>query len=227
MTQAAAVLARVRAQLIDDAPTKRWSDSELLRWLSDGQRTIASLMPSAVSKVASVKLAEGTRQSIPADGHLLLTVIRNMGTNGEKPGRSVRIVSREIMDAQHPYWHTDPSSDVIRNYMFDPQDAQSFYVHPPASGRSYLELRYAYVPEELAATTDALAVNDIYITALFDYVMFRAHQKDSDFSAGQALANVYLQAFTLAAAGRSAGEQAENPNLQLTPFNPQVKGAAK
>lgn len=227
MALASDIIARVRTQLIDEAPTRRWTDAELLWWLSDGQRTIAALAPSSVNKVSVVKLVPGTRQTLPADGHMLLTVTRNMGKSGTKPGRAVRVVSREIMDAQNPEWHADPASTDVRNFLYDPQDTRTFFVYPPSNGLGYVEINYAYVPNVLTGLSDMLAVRDIHLTALFDYVMFRAHQKDSDYAAGQALASTYMQAFMLTVTGRLSGELEDSPNMQLAPFNPQVRGAAK
>lgn len=227
MATAEIIINRVRTQLIDTGPAQRWSDEELLRWVSDGQRTIALAVPSAVSKRVTVQLTEGTLQELPSDGHLLLSVIRNMGTDGQTPGRAIRLVTREIMDAQNPDWHSAPKETVIKNYVFDPQERTSFWVYPPSNGCGYVQLNYAYVPDELVSVADELVVARIWHTPLFDYVMWRAHQKDSEFAAGQQVANGYLQTFIAAIGVQGDGESEDNPNLQLTPFNPLVRGAAK
>lgn len=225
---ASTIIDRARNLLSDTRDTKRWSDAELLRYLSDGQRTLAALQPGdAASKRVVVQLVAGTRQSLPADGIQLLSVFRNMGSNGTTPGRVVRLVTRDILDAQNLYWHVDTAETHIQNYIYDPSDSLNYYVYPPSNGLGYVELNYAATPAELVALTDSIALIDIYITPLTDYVMFRAHQKDSDFGAGQVVAQSYLQAFKLFIDGSDAGAKEENPNLQMAPFNPQVKGASK
>ena len=40
------ILTRVRTQLIDELTQQRWTDPELLRWLSDGQRTLVAMDPA-------------------------------------------------------------------------------------------------------------------------------------------------------------------------------------
>jgi hypothetical protein len=219
------VITRVRELLIDNGTSPRWTDAELLRHLSDGQRAISRADPTAIQKVAVMQLAEGTRQSLPADGESLLTITRNMGTTGTVPGRAVRIIRRDIIDDQNPMWHTEAKVTTIYNYIYDPTDSDAFFVYPPSNGLGHVEINYCYVPAELDELTDELDVDDIYITPLTDYVMFRALQKDSDFAAGMQRAQMHFQAF-VAFLGVD-GEDDVNPNLQTTPFDPAKKGTAR
>jgi len=224
---AQSIIDRVRIQLIDEGVTKRWSDAELLKWLSDGQRTIVSVSPGNSSITDTIPLVSGTKQLIPADGHMLLSIIRNNSSDGNNPGRAVRIVSREILDAQNPNWHTATASATAQNYIFDPQEPTKFYVYPPNTGAGYLDVVYSVLPTDMTSTTATLVVQDIFQTALFDYVMFRAHQKDSDFAAGQGLAATYLQLFMAAVGARDTGILGSNPNLQLGAPDPGNRGSAK
>jgi hypothetical protein len=220
------ILDRVRTQLIDINAVQRWTDTELLKWLSDGLRTVVGIVPSAASSTAIQALVQGTKQAIPANGYMLFSVVRNCNSDGSQPGRAVRITDRELLDAQNPDWHTATPSSAVTNYVFDPQEPDIFYVYPPNDGAGFVQLSYAVQPTELAATTDTIPLKDLYLTPLVDYVLFRAYQKDSDFGAGMAQAQMYLQLF-MAFFGQSESAQKEsNPNLQLTPFNPDVKGAA-
>ena len=217
---------RVRSQLIDTAADQRWTDEELLRWLSDGQRSVVAFSAGASSITAVAQLDSGTRQYLPSNAHMLLTIVRNVLPTSD-PGRACRIVSREVIDAQDPYWHTATAQTTVYNYIFDPQEPKKFYVYPPNTGAGLVELVYAVLPPELTSLNDPLSVQELYQTALVDYVMFRAHQKDSDFAAGQAVAAQYLQLF-LAYMGQ--GEQSQlqsNPNLQLMPPDAGTRGSAK
>ena len=222
---AATVITRVREILVDEETTKRWSDAELLRHLSDGQRTIARISPDAVQKVAVVQLDEGTRQELPADGESLLTVVRNMGTNGTTPGRAVRIIRRDIIDDQNPNWHSDMKTSVCYNYIYDPTDSKAFFVYPPSNGNGYVEISYCYTPDEVDSLTDELDVSNVYVAALTEFVCFRALLKDTDFAAGMQRASLHLDSFKMFMG--SDGEIETNPNLQTTPFDAKVKGAAR
>lgn len=221
------IIDRVRTQLIDTGTTQRWTDSELLKWLSDGQRSVVAFAPSASSTDAVLQLASGTKQSIPSDGHMLLTIVRNTDVTGTTGGRVCRIVTRELLDAQNPDWHNSSNSTTVQNYIFDPMEPKKFYVYPPNDGTGYVECVYSVMPSDLTSVSDVLDVQDIYQTALVDYVLFRAHQKDSDFAAGQAVAQNYLQLFLSYMGQGEASQVASNPNLQLTPPNPATKGTAR
>lgn len=224
---ASTIIDRVRSQLLDTGAVKRWTDGELLTYLSDGQRAIVAASASAANSVIVVNLTEGTRQGIPSNGYALLSVIRNIGDDMVTPGRAVRLVEREALDNQNPDWHSATATKVVQNYVYDPSDHTRFYVYPPNDGTGKLQINYARMPVDLVATSDVLTVQDIFQTPLFDYCMFRAHQKDSDFAAGQAAAAQYLQLFTTFMSAIAGAEAVETPNLALGGTQLTIKGAAK
>lgn len=225
---ASTIVTRARGQLIDEKATQRWSDAELLRWLSDGQRMIVTMSPSLGEATSIFKLVVGTKQTVPAGAFMLLDVKRNMGVDGLTPGRAVRVVTRELMDSFDPYWHSGARSSVTENYIHDPRQPKTFYCSPPSTGTNYLETSCAFVPPEITdIVAGVISVDDLYQTALFDYVMFRAHQKDSDYSAGEGKASVYLQLFLAAFGQYEASKLTEGPNAALGPTDLSRKGAAK
>lgn len=196
---ASSILSRVRTQLIDNQSgglPYRWTDAELLAWLSDGQRTVAATIPRASSKLYVLALVAGTRQVLPADAFQLITCIRNLGTSGSTPGRSLQKVNRDLMDIQYPTWPADTQTAAPTLWLYDLADPTAFHVYPGNNGTGKIEVLYSMLPTELVLTTDPLTVKDIYLTPLFDYVMYRAHAKDSDYAAGQGLAAMYLTSFT-------------------------------
>lgn len=220
------IIDRVRSQLIDTDTSPRWTDAELLRWTSDAQRTIVSLIPAATSTTVTLSLSSGTRQTIPSDGHMLLSVIRNLNADSSS-ARAVRITTRELLDGYNSDWHASPSTKYVQNYTYDPQTPDVFYVYPPNNGLGKVEITYSIMPTELTTGTDNLTVADIYQTAVIDYVMYRAHQKDSDYAAGQAVAAGYLQIFLAHLGQGDAAELNNSPNMQLAPSNPNTKGSAR
>lgn len=202
---AQSIISRVRTQLIDVGATQHWSDAELLQWLSDGLRTLVGANPAASATRFELAMVAGTKQTLPADGHLLLDVERNT------TGRAVRKADQAALDAFSPEWHTSTQAAAVKHYIYNPLMQQQFYVYPPNDGTGSLQIIYSVMPADLTAVSDVLPVDDIYQTALFDYVMYRCHQKDSDYAAG-GVANAYFTAFQAVATGTVAGEAAQQPN---------------
>lgn len=197
---ASSILDRVRTQLIDTAVDQRWADEELLDYLSEAQRAIVAAIPTAYTRTVGHTLTAGTRQAIPADGYLALTVIRNT------EGRAVTPVAREILDRQYPTWHLDTPVEDIRHFFVEPNDPKAFYCYPPSDGLGEVTLVYSAIPPDITSTGDTIAVDDIYAGPLFDYVMYRAHQKDNDYAAGQGVAQTYFASFAAFLGASKGGE---------------------
>jgi hypothetical protein len=224
---AQSIISRVRTQLIDTGTAQRWTDSELLQWLSDGQRTLVSLVPDASAATVTQALTTGSRQTIPSNGRMLLNIVRNMSDNGTTAARAVVVTTRDLLDSLDLNWTAAASEAEVQSYIYDPQQPTVFYVYPPNDGSGAVEMVYSTLPPELTALTENLSVADIYQTALVDYVLHRAYLKDSDFAAGLSLASNYLQLFLAQVGQGQNAELANNPNLQLGPSDPSTKGAAK
>ena len=193
---ASSIVNRVRQQLIDNGSTQRWSDTELLYWLSDGQRTVVSMNPTASATLATMALVAGTRQSLPSAAFKLLNVYRNL-TAGGVSGVSCLFVPRELLDTQYPSWHTaSTATSAVTHWTYDEIDPLAFYVYPRNDGTGSVEINYSANPTDVASTSANISVRDIYSNALFDYVMYRAHSKDGDYAGGQALATQYFQSFS-------------------------------
>lgn len=215
--QASSILDRVRTQLIDINAVKRWSDDELLQWLHDGERTICEITPAATTTRTVLSLDAGTRQELPADANMLLNVIRNVASDGTSPGRAIRVVAREMLDTFDYNWHATTPSSVVQNATYDVDERSYFYVYPPNNGSGKVEVTYSKSPQPFASTAENIHVRDNYAVALFDYVMFRALQKDSDFAAGTQQATMYLNMFNAVMGIGQAGTATEDPNRNLAP----------
>jgi len=213
---ASAVIDKASVQLLDVGNT-RWSRAELLGWLNDGQRQIVLMSPHTNNKTAVVQLATGTRQTLPADGWKLLDVIRYMGnTSTPKPGRAIRIISESLLNAYNPNWHNAKTSDIPQNYIFDPQEQTAFYVYPPNTGCGRVLINYTAVPADLASEESPIEVNDIYQTALLDYILYRANSKDAEYAPGLQLASGYFSTFMASMGIRKDADTENNPNQGLS-----------
>ena len=221
---AKSIIDKAAIQLTDISGV-RWTRAELLGWINDAQRQIVIMSPNATNKIAVMKLVAGTRQSIPSDGWTLLEVIRYMGTAGTKPGRAIRLASRELIDSYNPDWHSDTPNLVPRHYIFDLQDQTAFFVYPPNTGNGYIELNYSPDPVDLVLETEIIKVKSIFETAILDYVLYRACSKDAEYAPGLALAAGYLQTFNTSMGQKSQSELTNSPNQQFAPKDQSKPGS--
>jgi hypothetical protein len=197
MLLASAVLQRVQ-DILQDTTGVRWPEAELIRYLNDAQREVVLHKPDASSATRSVPLVAGTKQAIPADGLRLLDVVRNMGVGGNAPGRAITLLGRGVLDAQRRGWHAETASASVDHYLFDMRDPKTFYVYPPATGTTQIEVMISVVPADIATAASPVALPALYSNALIDYVLYRAYSKDADFAANLERSMVHYQAFATA-----------------------------
>jgi len=175
--------------IIQDETNTRWPRDELLTWLNDGQREIVLLKPDSYAQNKSIQLIAGTKQAIPADGIQLIDVVRNMGTDGETPGRVIKRIDRRILDDQRPDWHTEPAVGYVQHYVFDDRDPKTFYVYPQAPETAvYVEVIYSSAPTDITDENSYITLDDIYANAVLDYILYRAYLKDADYAVNSARA---------------------------------------
>lgn len=194
--------------VLQDAENVRWSREELLEWFNAAQRAVVEIRHDAYPVTDVVTLAAGTKQSIPAGGHALLNVLRNMGTDGATPGRAIRKVPRELLDVGTPDWHSATASTVTRHYTYDPLVPHQFFVYPPATGTADVELVYAATPAEVTDENDTITLDDVYANALLDYILYRAYSKDFELAGNAERADKHLSRFTSTLAMKSTADGA-------------------
>lgn len=252
------VLRRVSVQLTD-APDaagqfERWTERELVDWLNDGQRVIAKYLPSSCARIDVIKLTAGTRQSIEKvlatnikngdglaatdlRGKILLDVVRNMGADGATPGRSVRVVAREQLDASSPTWHQEKASSV-REFTYDPRTPNYFYVYPGADPAAsvWVEVAWLVNPAEIpylqdsmridGASTALISIDDEFVDDLVNYMLARAQMKDAEVAGNSNLAAGFTNLFVSSINAQAKALTGVNPNLKTLPFTPDAPGAA-
>jgi len=212
-------------ETLQDSTSVRWPVGELARYFNDGQREVALYRPDATVTTAAFTCASGSKQALPAGGSKLLDIPRNTTTS-----KAVRLVNREILDAQQPGWHGITPSTGVVHFTYDLRDPRVFYVYPPATSATSLEIVYSAYPTDITepasgtytAITGNLGVPDIYGNVVLDYILYRAYMKDSEYAGNTGRAQAHYTAFanalgveiksTLVAAPSTVG----NPNVAGT-----------
>jgi hypothetical protein len=257
------LLWRVSQTLTDTKPQqfKRYTERDMVMALQCGVKALCKYLPSAGVRSAVVKLEPGTRQSIAKvpqarvlfqDGTAafdlfaiqLEDVPRNMGADGQTPGRAIRIADRQRRDRLDPNWHTGEADAVVREYFFNPQDPTTLYVSPPVpadvdvwvdmqlvappkaipdGGNAGNEL-YAY--DAVTPSTQVVGIDDQFEDELWNYCCAYLLLADAKSQESMSRAQLHAQAFTGSINSIVAQLTGQNPNLKTLPFAPEVPGAA-
>jgi hypothetical protein len=146
--------------------------------------------------------------------------VRNLATTSNK--YSVRLTDRRSLDTQRRSWYSDTPSASVELYMFDPRTPKEFLVYPPATIAARLEVIYSVLPAEHTlsdaqllnpATAETIRIDDIFATALFDYMLYRAYSKDSEQTAMMQRAVAHYQAFQNALGIKQQVDAASQPGV--------------
>lgn len=193
----------LRAATIINDKSGVWSQTnELVRWLNDGQREVVIYRPDATATPSTMTCVEGTRQTLPAGGKKLMSVVRN-ATGTKKP---IRLVDMSAMDGFYPGWHSRPTAAEIQNYMFDSRQPDIFWVYPPAKDTCQIDIIYSAAPADITEPADGatyssvsgnISIIDSLANALLDYIVYRAFSKESTFGNGD-VALAHYKAFMAA-----------------------------
>lgn len=179
------VVRRISVLMQDSSPQfARMKETEIIDNLMDAQSAICEFLPSACSRIDSIRLLPGTLQSLelipavrclPSDGStptapivgsLLLDVLCNTGNAGTTPGKAVRRMTdgRSLMDSFDPDWH-NKAATVIDHFIFDPRMPRHFHVTPGVHASTPVWVRLAYVALPLAIPNTGTPGSELYAAA--------------------------------------------------------------
>jgi hypothetical protein len=254
-------LRRVSKLLQDISPQFiNYPEQEAVDALNDAHLAIAKFLPSAASRVDAVKLVPGTQQSIetilaasckPGDGSTpaapiygvsLLGVRRNMGADGLTPGRIIRVVDQEVLDAQDADWHLAArAKTAVQVYTYDPLTPLYFSVSPPVHASTAVWVTVAYNAQPIripntgtpgaelyladGASSATIQIRDEFIDDLVNYVVARANMKDAEWADGNK-ASYFAGLFLGSINAKVQVLTGTNPNLKRLPMAPEPIGAA-
>lgn len=165
---------------LNDTGNDTWSKATLIEYINSAQKTIATFRPDSSQTTVSVQMNAGSKQSMPAAARRLLEITRNMGSDGNTPGSTVRPADHESLRLFDGGWHSSTQTAEINNYSYSEKTPDIYYVDPPSDGTGYVEMSYSVVPTEVTQTTDTLDLNDIYKEPIIQWMMFRAYSVEVD-----------------------------------------------
>jgi hypothetical protein len=200
----------------------RWPRVELQNWINEAYLNIILLRPDANSKTGTFTCTAGTRQVITTEfpsALRLLDVTRNLAATSTK--KVVRLVARAVLDDQRPAWHSETGTVNIQHYTFDPRQPKEFFVYPPATTSAELEVVYTDAPgshtlsesdlDPAGSNTEVIKLDDIYMSPIIDWVLYRAYSKDAEYGQNEVRAAAAYQAFNTAIGNKTASDTAVSP----------------
>lgn len=206
------------AEILQDTANVSWTVAQLIEWVNDAIRALALVKPDSTAVTATQQLtASQTKQSLSGASDLrLIQLVRNMGANGTTIGRAIRLGDMNSLDSFDPNWHTATPDSVVREYMFNAERPDEFWVSPPVHATTpvYVELIKSVLPASVSAITDTLPVKDIYGPPLIEWCCYRAFSRDSERTPNWARAARHFQAFFNLLQVKIQADMAINPKVR-------------
>lgn len=182
---------QVNDQLVDDGFT-RWPKDKLLDYFNDAQRTVCLIRPDAFIKEDSFACVAGTKQTLPDDGSRLVDVRMNAA------GYAVVNRQRREITELYPTWYGTTGEDQPEAFIYDEREPKTFFLFPGVSVGLVVEIIYSAAPpiHEISSLdpADKADLDNMYSTAITEFMMYKAHSKDFEHSE-QAKAAQHYQMF--------------------------------
>lgn len=201
--------------LLIDKDHERWPVDELIRWANESLGAILSRRPAALSRRVVHPLQAGVYQTIPDGASLLLDVVRNIGADGVASGRPIRRSDRQQLDDIDPDWPMGTPKAEIKQYTYDDRVPDVFYVYPPAIAGTKVEILISGVTDDISAIGQSLDIGYEYVEPVVNYVCYRCHSKDFEYS-NAAVAAAFYQAFEASLGIKNQMQATVSPNLPTT-----------
>lgn len=181
----------------EDSANYRWSDAELIDYLNAGIRQIVVLLPEAntTETIEDTGTSRVARQVLPTGGIKFIRVARNYADDGTTPQGTVRFCEKDVLDTFDPDWEYDSTikadgANFFEHFCHDSREPKAYYLYPPpaADNKRYAAV-YSTVPTAVTAVGNTYPLDDEYVNAAIQYIVYRALTKE----ARQTLPNQFRQ----------------------------------
>lgn len=170
----------------DDEKYTRVKAEDWVKFYNSAQRQLVLQRPDANCKYDSWKLtADTTKQPLPADALVLISIVRNMGSDGATPGAPIREVDQSVIQDFDATWHSEAGETEVELVAYSRRTPKHFWVYPRvhATTSVYVEGAYGYAFSEVAyadiGSTDVEA-DDQFINPLLEWMLREAWSIDTD-----------------------------------------------
>lgn len=186
------------AQDLTDPSYRIWSKENLTEYLNSAVLLISEFRPDTTSDIINLTLVPGTKQLLPEEARRLLDIVRNMGSDGSTPGKPIWSIDEPTLNTFRPKWHSEAGKTVVKNFVYDERTPSVFYTYPPvhATTTVIVEAKVQKNPDKVVdVDNDPIPLNDAYVTAIKQWMLYRAYSKETDSMDSRTLAKEHYQAF--------------------------------
>lgn len=179
---------------LGDANSVTWPEPTLIMYLNQALLALVSVRPDASEYTTILTLAAGSRQQLPEDGLRLLSVFRNTNADGAFIGPIVRHIERTSLDDLNGAWMLEAPSEFCQEYWYDERAPRQFWTNPVIAG-ARVEASICRRPPALTAGGDTIPVDDVFVPALREWILYLAWGRDDELSPTSARAKDHRTTF--------------------------------
>lgn len=225
----ASTIVKKSSVILRDEAGRRWRPSELLGWLNDGQREVGILKPDTSTVMQSIIMVAGSEQQIPASCVRLFDISHNAGADGTTVSTPIRLIEKEELDMLDPTWRTAGAANDVIHYVFDGRAPKSWHCYPPQlAGGRYVRAMVQINPTDctilgvendlgvVGVADTVIFLDDLYQTALVEYVISRAYDKNDENRDAQR-SDMFYRRFLQRLGLRDRVEVSTDPNRNAPP----------
>ena len=199
-------------EILQDNTNVKWSQQSLISYLNDAQREIVLIRPDANVSNEQFTLAQSAKQTLPADALRLLSLYKNASPTT----KTIQNIQKKVLDDTVSDWY-GTTGTFVEYYVYDERDPKHFYVYPhPSGGGHKADIVFSFAPDKIniadfSTSTTVIGLDDIYANAIFDYMLYRAYQKDTESASDLNKATLFLQSFQNSMGIKSQADTASSP----------------
>ena len=174
---------------LSDKANVTYPEPDLIAAINNGCRMVVIYRPDARSKVATIPLVKGVKQTLPDDALRLLDTYYN------ENGYPIQMVNRKDVDRSLPNWVNMEPADEVLELMYDERVPDTFYVYPPVEDGVRINVAYSIMPEIIASKDDKFPLPEKYVPPVIEWTLYQMFSLDTKNMQAQQQAMMHSQQF--------------------------------
>lgn len=167
---------RVKRQFGDESSVQV-TDEDIIRWINDAQREIATVNDEVLETIATTAVISGTSEYAIPDDMLRLRAVRY--GNRKIQGLTLQEAEEKIVNYENPASYATGAPEYFWIYA----SRLTLYPTPSTTDPDDLKLYYTRIPNSVAVDADIPELHAKYHSAIVQFVLQQAYEMDEDWTA--------------------------------------------